>query len=129
MPVSLQNYPADKARQGEIILKRPWQKIVFLSGLCGALLLLVIALLVPALGHLEIRVAMRKPQVPQGLSRATAAMISSARIKTTIKTSKRIDRAVSIISVKVWAADAITETLPLSRVPRSRISYSSSSRA
>jgi hypothetical protein len=47
---SLQNYPADKARQGEIILRRPWQRIVFLSGLGGAILLLLIGLFIPA-GH------------------------------------------------------------------------------
>jgi hypothetical protein len=32
-------YPADKARQGEIILKSRWQRIVFISGLVGALVL------------------------------------------------------------------------------------------
>ena len=28
-------YPAEKARQGEIILRRPWQRIVFIAGLIG----------------------------------------------------------------------------------------------
>jgi hypothetical protein len=26
-------YPAEKARRGEIILRRPWQRIVFMLGL------------------------------------------------------------------------------------------------
>lgn len=32
-------YPAEKARQGEIILRRRWQRIVFIAGLVGILLL------------------------------------------------------------------------------------------
>lgn len=32
-------YPADKARQGEIILKRPWMRAVFLGGLVGVVAL------------------------------------------------------------------------------------------
>jgi hypothetical protein len=28
-------YPAEKARQGEIILKEPWQRAVFIVGLVG----------------------------------------------------------------------------------------------
>lgn len=32
-------YPAEKARQGEIILKRPWQRVVFIAGLVGFLVL------------------------------------------------------------------------------------------
>ena len=32
-------YPAEKARQGEIILKRPWQRAVFIGGLAAAVLL------------------------------------------------------------------------------------------
>lgn len=32
-------YPAEKARQGEIILKRPWQRAVFIGGLAAAILL------------------------------------------------------------------------------------------
>lgn len=31
-------YPAEKARQGEIILKSRWQRMVFIAGLAGALL-------------------------------------------------------------------------------------------
>ena len=40
------DYDAEKARQGEIILKRPWQRIVFLAGLFGCVALLFLALLV-----------------------------------------------------------------------------------
>lgn len=32
-------YPAEKARQGEIILRRPWQRIVFFGGLVGVVVL------------------------------------------------------------------------------------------
>jgi hypothetical protein len=35
-------YPADKARQGEIVLRRPWQRIVFVAGLVGAVVLAVV---------------------------------------------------------------------------------------
>lgn len=31
-------YPAEKARQGEIILKRPWQRAVFIGGLAAVVL-------------------------------------------------------------------------------------------
>lgn len=31
-------YPADKARGGEIVLRRRWQRIVFIAGLAGAVL-------------------------------------------------------------------------------------------
>lgn len=34
-----QEYPADKARQGEIILRKSWQKYLFLFGLFGAVIL------------------------------------------------------------------------------------------
>ena len=37
----LQNYPADKARGGEIILRKPWQRAVFMAGLAGSILLLL----------------------------------------------------------------------------------------
>ena len=37
----LSNYPADKARGGEIILRKPWQRAVFLAGLAGSVLLLL----------------------------------------------------------------------------------------
>lgn len=39
-------YPAEKARQGEIILKQPWQRAVFIAGLAG---FFVLALLLAAL--------------------------------------------------------------------------------
>jgi hypothetical protein len=32
-------YPATKARQGEIILKSPWQRAVFIAGLAGVLVI------------------------------------------------------------------------------------------
>lgn len=48
---SLSNYPAEKARGGEIVLKRPWQRVVFLSGLGGCIVLLLIALFFPGAGH------------------------------------------------------------------------------
>jgi len=38
-------YPADKARGGEIILRRPWQRAVFILGLAAPLILLVLLLL------------------------------------------------------------------------------------
>lgn len=34
-----QPYPAEKARQGEIILKRNWQRAVFIAGLAGCVVL------------------------------------------------------------------------------------------
>jgi len=36
-------WSADRVRGGEIELRRPWQKIVFMAGLFGAVLLLLIA--------------------------------------------------------------------------------------
>lgn len=35
-------YPAEKARQGEIVLRRPWQRYVFFGSLAGIVLLLLI---------------------------------------------------------------------------------------
>ena len=35
-------YPAEKARQGEIILKRNWQRAVFIAGLVGILVLALV---------------------------------------------------------------------------------------
>ncbi|MEZ5831241.1 MAG: hypothetical protein R3D05_08665 [Dongiaceae bacterium] len=32
-------YPADKARGGEIILRSRWQRVVFIAGLVGAVLI------------------------------------------------------------------------------------------
>jgi hypothetical protein len=37
-----EGYPAEKARQGEIILRRRWQRIVFIAGLAGAVLLALV---------------------------------------------------------------------------------------
>jgi hypothetical protein len=47
VPVSMQQsdrtdpktYPAEKARQGKIVLRQRWQRIVFIVGLAGLLLL------------------------------------------------------------------------------------------
>jgi hypothetical protein len=39
------DYPARKARGAVIILKRPWQRIVFFGGLAGCVLLAFIAAL------------------------------------------------------------------------------------
>lgn len=39
-------YPAEKASQGEIILRRPWQRAVFIGGIAAAVLLPLIALLI-----------------------------------------------------------------------------------
>ena len=38
-------YPADKARGGEIILRRPWQRAVFILGLAAPLILFALLLL------------------------------------------------------------------------------------
>jgi hypothetical protein len=35
-------YPAEKARGGKILLRRPWQQIVFVAGLLAPLVLLLI---------------------------------------------------------------------------------------
>ena len=42
-------YPADKARQGEIILKARWQRLLFISGFAGIVVLAVVLSLVA--GH------------------------------------------------------------------------------
>jgi hypothetical protein len=39
-------YPAEKARGGEIILRRPWQRAVFILGLAAPLVLLLLLFLV-----------------------------------------------------------------------------------
>lgn len=44
-------YPAEKARGGVIILQRPWQRVVFIAGLAGAVLLLLYAILLPGSLH------------------------------------------------------------------------------
>jgi hypothetical protein len=51
MRPGVQNYPAEKARRGEIVLRRPWQKIVFFGGLVVPILWLLFAILFPAGGH------------------------------------------------------------------------------
>jgi hypothetical protein len=38
------DYPARKARQGEIILRRPWQRAVFIAGLAGIAVVLLFGL-------------------------------------------------------------------------------------
>jgi hypothetical protein len=38
-PIPPQNYPADKARGGEIILRTRLQRAIFIAGLAGAILL------------------------------------------------------------------------------------------
>jgi hypothetical protein len=35
-------YPAEKARQGEIILKARWQRVLFIAALVGTLVLVLI---------------------------------------------------------------------------------------
>jgi hypothetical protein len=35
-------YPADKARQGEIILRSRWQRALFIAGLTGAVILALV---------------------------------------------------------------------------------------
>jgi hypothetical protein len=44
MVVAHPEYSADMVRGGVIILRRPWQKVVFMSGLFGGVLLLLVAL-------------------------------------------------------------------------------------
>ena len=42
----LRNYPADKARQGDIILKTPLQRTIFIAGLVGLVLVALIGVFV-----------------------------------------------------------------------------------
>jgi hypothetical protein len=35
-------YPAEKARGGKIILSQPWQRLVFIAGLVGMFLLVIV---------------------------------------------------------------------------------------
>lgn len=51
MRMSVQDYPAEKARQGAIILRHPWQRVVFFAGLAVPILWLLFALLFPVAGH------------------------------------------------------------------------------
>jgi hypothetical protein len=39
-------YPAEKARGGDIVLRKPWQRAVFIIGLVLPIVLLVVLLLV-----------------------------------------------------------------------------------
>ena len=43
----LSHYPARKARQGAIILRRPWHRAVFIAGLAGCAILILLAILLP----------------------------------------------------------------------------------
>lgn len=45
------DYPAEKARQGAIIFTKPWQRLVFMAGLVGAVLLLVVAMVLAGGAH------------------------------------------------------------------------------
>ncbi|HWJ70783.1 MAG TPA: hypothetical protein VNS79_12135 [Sphingobium sp.] len=38
-----EHYPAGKARQGDIVLRKRWQRIVFIAGLAGVAVLALIA--------------------------------------------------------------------------------------
>ena len=42
MPMREDPYPAEKARQGVIVLRKPWQRIVFAAGLIAAVLLAIL---------------------------------------------------------------------------------------
>jgi hypothetical protein len=35
-------YPGNKARQGDIVLRKPWMRVVFIAGLVGCVLLVLI---------------------------------------------------------------------------------------
>lgn len=37
-------YSAEKVRQGEIILRKPWERVVFLAGLVGAFVLALVVI-------------------------------------------------------------------------------------
>jgi hypothetical protein len=45
------DYPAEKARQGAIILHKPWQRVVFFGGLALPVILLLFATLFPGVLH------------------------------------------------------------------------------
>jgi hypothetical protein len=40
--MTLRTYPADKARGGAIIFRHPWQRVTFMAGLAGAVLLVLL---------------------------------------------------------------------------------------
>jgi hypothetical protein len=42
-------YPGEKARGGEIILRRPWERYVFIGGLVGMMVLWAVLALIAAL--------------------------------------------------------------------------------
>jgi hypothetical protein len=44
-PMGQSPYPAEKARGGEIILRRPWQRAVFILGLVAPIIAFVLLLL------------------------------------------------------------------------------------
>lgn len=48
MRATVHDYPAKKARGGEIILRHPWQRLMFFGGLAVPILWLLLALLFPA---------------------------------------------------------------------------------
>lgn len=49
-PAAKSPVPAEDARQGEIILRRRWQRIVFIAGLAGFVLFLLFAAVAYASG-------------------------------------------------------------------------------
>jgi hypothetical protein len=42
-------YPGEKARGGEIILRRPWERYVFIGGLVGMVILAAVSAMIAAL--------------------------------------------------------------------------------
>jgi hypothetical protein len=50
VPPRKEPYPADKARGAEIELRRPWQRIVFIGGLIGIVVLLLVLALLSRMG-------------------------------------------------------------------------------
>jgi hypothetical protein len=51
MRSALHAYPSQKARHGELILRRHWQRTIFLAALAVPILWLLAALLFPVAGH------------------------------------------------------------------------------
>jgi hypothetical protein len=37
-----QDYPAEKARQGKIVLRKRWQRVLFIGGLAGVVVLALV---------------------------------------------------------------------------------------
>ena len=52
-PANRSPIPADEARQGEIILRRRWQRIMFVAGFVGFVLFILFAGLACACGFLD----------------------------------------------------------------------------